>query len=72
MQRHHLRIASGLASTGRDSHELATALILGGKRVYYIASSEVDSGLDSERAATEVLYDIWVAVIAPPQPAAGG
>jgi TetR/AcrR family transcriptional regulator, ethionamide resistance regulator len=55
--------SAGLAPLGRDSRELAAALIWGGERTFYIASLELDPGLRSEYEAAEILYDIWSAAI---------
>ncbi|WP_245906005.1 TetR/AcrR family transcriptional regulator [Mycolicibacterium palauense] len=54
---------AGLAPPGRDSRELAAALIWGGERTFYISSLGLDPGLPSEHAAAEILYDIWSAAI---------
>lgn len=55
--------SAGLATPGRDSRELAAALVWGGERVYYVASLGAEAALNSENTAAEILHDIWVAAI---------
>jgi hypothetical protein len=57
-----------LAPPGRDSRELAAALVWGGERVYYVAVLGADTSLPSEHSGAEILYDIWSAAIYGPTP----
>lgn len=55
--------AVGVAPPGRDSAELAAALVWGGERTYYVASLGSDPALGDEMHAADILYDVWVAAI---------
>lgn len=55
--------SEGLAPPGRDSRELAAALVWGGERVYYVASLQLDPSLSTEDTSADILYDIWAAAI---------
>jgi AcrR family transcriptional regulator len=59
----------GLAPAGTDSRALATALIWGTERCFYVAGFGADSDLPDEQAAVEPLLALWLGTIyGPPEP----